>query len=665
MSAPLPVDAPKSVGGYRLTGLLGEGGQGVVYLAESESGRRVAVKVLHGGLAAAPDVRRQLRREADAARRVASFCTAMVLEVDLSHDPPYIVSEYVEGVSLAERVRLEGPRGGGSLQRLAVATATALGAIHRAGIVHRDFKPSNVLLGPEGPVVIDFGIARVLEATATRSGVVGTPAYMSPEQVAGRPVGTSSDVFSWGCTMVFAASGRPAFGGGSIPEVMSGILYREPDLSAVPETLRALVGASLAKEPHARPTADQLTRALTTGPAVEGAPAQGPRLKVRAEQTRPAPAVGPPTEPVQRRHKLMRAAIVVVVFLASSAVAIAISRSRAQEPGSGASPTVSASLTAPAGPTLASLSQLAWVSHCCEHNDMVVVEFGGKPHAVTVGEKSMEVWELATGRALRRVVTARADHNVSVTQAERDGKPAVVIANQETLNVWNPFGNPRPNVLRPEKNDERTPFTALTQAVWKGKPVVVSVGSDVAAWLWDLKRGRQIGEIVTDHTDVIQAVTTGMQGGKQILVTGSADATVQRFDMTTGKPLGLPLIGHTKPVTAVAVTTLKQQPVIVSGSADATVRVWDLATGRPIGEPYRKHGDEINDVAFVKLGSRTVAMSVTTSEMRAWDLDTREPIGDPLPDGAQSLSATSVDGKPVAVTFRGAGDLRVYTLKLP
>ncbi|GAA2874344.1 hypothetical protein GCM10020220_074680 [Nonomuraea rubra] len=230
MSRPRSGEDLGQIAGYRLAGFLGEGGQGAVYLGLSPSGDEVAIKVLHARMADAPEARRRFLREVELARRVAPFCTARVLDMGMYDDRPYIVSEYVRGDSLERVVRRDGPRTGGGLERLAVATATALAAIHRAGVVHRDLKPGNVILGPEGPVVIDFGISRALDHAATQTGAVGTPGYMAPEQVSMEPVGPAADVFSWAATMVFAATGRRAFAGDSVAAVLRALLYEEPDV---------------------------------------------------------------------------------------------------------------------------------------------------------------------------------------------------------------------------------------------------------------------------------------------------------------------------------------------------------------------------------------------------------------------------------------------------
>ncbi|MBF8190310.1 serine/threonine protein kinase [Nonomuraea sp. K274] len=255
----------RELGDHKIVARLGEGGQGVVYLGESPGGARVAIKVLHARLAADPETRRRFLREAEVAASVAAFCTARVLGTGLVDERPYIVSEYVPGPSLDELVKRDGPRTGSGLERLAVSALTALASIHAAGVVHRDFKPANVILGPEGPVVIDFGIARALDHVTSSAHVQGTPSYMPPEQFTDQPLSPASDMFSWAGTMVFAATGRTAFPGSAVPAILHAILHGEPDVSGVPGPLRPLLAACLAKDPAARPAATWLLRELTRG----------------------------------------------------------------------------------------------------------------------------------------------------------------------------------------------------------------------------------------------------------------------------------------------------------------------------------------------------------------------------------------------------------------
>ncbi|GAA1573994.1 hypothetical protein GCM10009678_65900 [Actinomadura kijaniata] len=312
--SPLRPEDPERLGAYRMLGRLGQGGQGVVLLGEDAGGGRVAVKLLHTQPEQDSVGRRRFVQELAAAKRVARFCTAQVLDADLAGDRPYIVSEYVEGTPLNRAVADNGPLSEGALERLAIGTATALVAIHRAGLVHRDFKPHNVLLGGDGPRVIDFGIAKALDAAATvTSGVVGTPAYMAPEQMGGgTPVGPAADVFAWGATLCFAANGAPPFGQDSIPAVIGRILNAEPDLGALEGPLRDLVARALAKDPAERPTAMGLLHHLlgqdapaaaepdTERAAAPSRPEEGLLEQGSAHAAAPAPQTTAPRAPASR-----------------------------------------------------------------------------------------------------------------------------------------------------------------------------------------------------------------------------------------------------------------------------------------------------------------------------------------------------------------------------
>ena len=270
---PLRDTDPREVGVYRLLGRLGEGGQGVVFLAISPTGTQVAVKLLPP--TTDPQVRSRFLKEIAAAQRVARFCTAQVLDAGFFERRPFIVSEYVSGPSLVEVVEQLGPRDGAALERIAVATRTALGAVHGVGMVHRDFTPGNVLLGPDGPVVIDFGLAAVPGMTTTGfSGqvAVGTPAFMAPEQLAGKRVTAAADMWSWAVTIAFAGTGELPFKGESLTAAAFAILHSEPAVGRLPEPLGRLVHRCLSKDPAVRPSA----RAALSELGAAGARLMGP-----------------------------------------------------------------------------------------------------------------------------------------------------------------------------------------------------------------------------------------------------------------------------------------------------------------------------------------------------------------------------------------------------
>ena len=298
---PLRDTDPREVSGYRLLGRLGEGGQGVVFLAVGPAGGRAAVKLLPP--TTDPLVRRRFLKEVAAAQRVAQFCTAQVLDAGIFERRPFIVSEYVSGPSLVEVVEQFGPRSGAVLERIAVATLTALGAVHAAGMVHRDFKPANVLLGPGGPVVIDFGLAAVPGMTTTGlSGetAVGTPAFMAPEQLAGVRVTAAADMWSWAVTMVFAGTGELPFKGESLTATAFAILNGDPAVGPLPEPLGILVRRCLNKNATARPSArEALSEVLAAGARPVGPlPPMAP-APVTDEETSSSPgaSVAPPGAP--------------------------------------------------------------------------------------------------------------------------------------------------------------------------------------------------------------------------------------------------------------------------------------------------------------------------------------------------------------------------------
>jgi predicted Ser/Thr protein kinase len=292
---PLQPGDPARLGRFELLGRLGEGGQGIVYLGRGPGPGedRVAVKVLRS--TADADVLERLARELDAIHQVQPFVTAGVIEASAEGERRYVVSEFIDGPSLQERVDERGPLPEGDLQRLAVGTATALTAIHGAGVVHRDFKPANVLLGPDGPRVVDFGIARLTDASTITSGLIGTPSFLAPEQLAGARPTSAVDIFAWAVTLIYAATGRLAFGADSVSAVMHRILYEEPDVSGLPPSLRAIAQECLAKDPARRPSARDLLLRLVDPTAQRATPfAPGGAPPVTGPSYPPAGSTYPP-----------------------------------------------------------------------------------------------------------------------------------------------------------------------------------------------------------------------------------------------------------------------------------------------------------------------------------------------------------------------------------
>ncbi len=286
-------------GPYRLLEEIGVGGMGEVHLALDDDGRTVAVKVLHPAVARDEVARRRLGREVATMRRVHSPYVAEVIDADFTAKRPYIVTRYVQGRSLHTKVRAGGPLRGGALRRTSRGLARALYAIHEAGIVHRDLKPANVVMVEENPVVIDFGLAHVLDSTRlTRTGaVIGTPGYLAPEILDGGRATPAADVFSWGATVAFSATGRSPFGSGPAQAVFSRVLRGRFELTGVPGDLLPIVEAALAVEPEDRPDSVDVLEELATAHARRrsAAPPRGPA----PVPPRPAPRAEPEPDPVE------------------------------------------------------------------------------------------------------------------------------------------------------------------------------------------------------------------------------------------------------------------------------------------------------------------------------------------------------------------------------
>ncbi|WP_228563973.1 serine/threonine-protein kinase [Catenulispora rubra] len=269
---PLGLSDPRRIGPYRIFAQLGRGGMGRVFLAGAPDGRLVALKLVHVQHVEEPGFRERFRREVAASRRVSGAYTAPVVDADVETEIPWLVTVFVPGPSLREAIDAAGPLPADTAVRLAAGLATALGEIHAAGLVHRDLKPSNVLLAADGPRVIDFGVARVTDGATselTHTGwLVGSPGYMSPEQAESKPLTPASDIFSLGAVVYMACTGTEPFMGASTPATLYSVVHAEPDLEPVPEQLREVIAACLAKDPAARPTPEQVLAQLGDVPAV-------------------------------------------------------------------------------------------------------------------------------------------------------------------------------------------------------------------------------------------------------------------------------------------------------------------------------------------------------------------------------------------------------------
>ncbi|MFI7357693.1 serine/threonine-protein kinase [Streptomyces avidinii] len=306
---PLRADDPSTVAGYRIAARLGAGGMGRVYLSHTQGGRPVAIKVVRPELAEDPVFRRRFRREVEAARRVRGAYTAELIDADADGTPPWLATLYVPGPSLSQAVTRRGPLPVPAVLWLMAGVAEALQAIHAAGIVHRDMKPSNVLLAADGPRVIDFGISLASDTTAhtTTGATIGTPQYMAPEQASAGEVTTAADVFALGQTAAYAALGEPLYGTGPSALVLYRIVHSEPDLTRLPQELRPLIARCLAADPQERATPAEIVAAcrqlMGEDLGADGGPAlwrevTGPEPTVPEPVPVPEPEPEPEPEPV-------------------------------------------------------------------------------------------------------------------------------------------------------------------------------------------------------------------------------------------------------------------------------------------------------------------------------------------------------------------------------
>ncbi|MQY16151.1 Serine/threonine-protein kinase PknD [Streptomyces sp. RB5] len=288
------MELPESIGGYAVERELGAGGMGTVYLARSRGGRSVAVKVARPELAGDAHFRERFRAEVEAARRVGGFHTAQVVDADPDAAAPWLATAYIAGPTLGGLLEAEGAMDEDRLRRLGAALAEALAAIHGCGLVHRDLKPGNIIMAADGPRVLDFGIARAMEsARLTTTGVAfGTPGFLAPEQALGTAVTGAADVFALGAVLV-AAAGGSAFGAGTPMGLMYRSVHEAPDLTAVPEGVRDVVGRCLAKDATERPTPGELLDLIAPASPV---PPHPPTLQVPADAPPPLPPM-PPTPP--------------------------------------------------------------------------------------------------------------------------------------------------------------------------------------------------------------------------------------------------------------------------------------------------------------------------------------------------------------------------------
>ncbi|MBB5776393.1 serine/threonine-protein kinase [Nonomuraea jabiensis] len=702
---PLQPTDPRTLGEYRLLGRLGKGAQGIVFEGESPDGRRVAIKLLNTRLDRPGLDSERFLREVAATRRVAQFCTAQVLGAHMDGEHPYIVSELVDGVSLQVVVQRDGPRTGGALYRLAVGTVTALAAIHRAGIVHRDFKPSNVLLGHDGPRVIDFGIARALDSAMTiSSGVVGTPAYMSPEQISAERVGPASDMFSWALTMVFAATGRPAFGQDSLPAVVYRVMHEEPDLSALPETLRPVVRSCLSKRADERPAAADVLFALLANegesPRPEDALDTGSQLA--AEQTPPDPS--PPAAGWASPHGPEAAPggghAAGTGWANPSGPAASVPPGGygwANPSGEAYAPSSGPAGGPPAVPYVPPQQGVPYVPRQQPPPGPSPVPppypMSAPPHPAaprppapgpgTSGAEGVAGGEGPPGRAPS--VPGQGHHGQGRQgqaqghgQGQGQGPPSRQASAQQAAGREgggrgdnDAFFKHAPTEERPDEAGARrrraamvsgalVVALALAGSVLYFGPKMFGTGSPT---------GGNAAQVTTSasaspaRTQALTQAETPPPTPTQITPTPTPTPT-QKVVPVLGKQDGKSFKGHTKGVQTISALSAGGRTWLVTGGQDGRVRLWDLARHKSLAT-MKGHSEEVYAVACVMVGKTPMAVSGGyDGSVRLWNLKTHK--GKVLGwhgDAVYAVAVTKVKGRYVAVTGDADGYLRFWDLK--
>ncbi|WP_327090036.1 serine/threonine-protein kinase [Nonomuraea sp. NBC_01738] len=641
-------------GGYRVVRPLGEGGQGAVYLAEAPEGGLVAVKVLHANIALEPAERRRFERELEAARKVARFCTARVLDADVHAERPYVVSEYVEGESLQQKISRDGPLPGPALERVAVGTAAALAAIHKAGIVHRDFKPGDVLLGPDGPRVIDFGIAAVTEGSMTTShALMGTPMYMSPEQIGGDRPGPPSDLFSWAGTVLYAATGAPPFGGDSVTAILQRVMSEQPDVGALPSPLREVVADCLRKDPAARPTApDVLLRMVGETELVE------------------LPAtITPPRRP-SRRLLYGAAATVAVVAVAATVVGLtrddpavtttnSVKASETPENGTSATPSDDSQ-----GSASAILDRLGPVAPNAVEDEVEAigtldgrpVMLGSAPDEPPPRDRELRLWDLTTLRATG--VTMKAGSAVQGAAITTLKGKAVAVGWEENggITTWDLKTGARLKSMKIPR-----PYPGDPEPVVTGKWLVELTNEDAGYFrALDLGTGKvKRAENPDDdgHKEVSFSLAATADGRA---VAGYASGRFTAWDPATMRH-GRVVRAHDRILRAIAVdgdTVLTGDTPPLIKISTATMKGWDLGTGKSRHTPITTRNKGFARIAV--LGDLAVTLGENHNDL--WNLKTGKSLGK-VPFEGMDVKLTVVAGRTVAL-FADDGATSLWNLSL-
>jgi WD40 repeat protein len=638
MGAGLPVDGlqphdPERVGNYRLLGRLGAGGMGQVFLGTSPGGRRVAVKLVHPEHARSAEFRARFAREVEAAKRVSGFYTASVVDADPDAEPPWMVTAYVPGPTLQDQVETHGPLPLAQVRTLGAQLAEGLGAIHACGLVHRDLKPSNVILAGDGPRIIDFGIAILGQSTKlTATGmVIGTFAYMSPEQARGEPAGPATDVFALGGVLAFAVTGQPPFAGAP------------PDLGGVAEEpFGQLVMACLARSAADRPTLTGVIEVLSgvrtlpprgsgEGEATTSAVLPSPWPATRATDAGPElPGETGPARPGGRAGPSRRTLL--FAGLGAAATGGVIAGVVSLTGGNSPKPVTHLvkAVTVSAGPA-ALLDDSS--------GGVYAVAFSPKGSVLASGnvDGTVRLWDIATRARTAKLTHADTDHdNPSATVAgtrswsvyavafSPDGSMLASGNGDGTIVLWD-AATRQPIATLPDLDTENWNSFTNSLAFSPDGSMLASSYDAQALTLWDLVTRTPVASMTSGSDWWVYAVAFSPDGsvlasgsGDNDPSAGSSDGLVQLWDVVTRARIA------TLAVTNAGAGSLAFSPdgkVLASVAGDGAITLWNAATH--VSAATLTAEADAKCVAFSPDGS-TLASGNGDGTVTLWDVATRE-----------------------------------------
>jgi hypothetical protein len=592
---PLQGDDPQRIGAYQLVQRLGSGGMGQVFLGRSPGGRMVAVKVIHPERVHDSDFRARFRREVQAAQRVSGAFTAPVIDADPDAPTPWLVTTYVAGPSLQEAIAAHGPLPMTSVRGLAAGLAEALASIHAAGVVHRDLKPSNVLLAADGPRVIDFGIAKAVDASLmTRTGfIVGTPGFMSPEQLTGGQVEPASDVFSLGAVLAFAANGVGPFGHGNSRALDYRVVHGEPDLDALPDkALKQLITSCLAKDPGQRPSLQCILTQASSGSGRLTAAVPGARWLPTAVRTEIAKRE---LSPADRGGSVVTSTATTSTGTTSTAGAPRpLSRRRiltATAAAVGVAAVGGASWTYvralhPAG-QIATLGNSVFGTFfpVAFSPDGRTLATGGRADSAGYS-KAAELWDIASRQVITTLPLDENDFWLQSVTFSPDGRTLATASSVACL--WNvaeaKLAATLPGSLYPHNYD------GLASLAFSPDGGTLAGGTYETATLWDVASHRATATLA-GHDNLIYAVA--FSPGGHTLATGSYDGTVRLWDVASHRTLAT--LNSGSPVYAVAFSP--DGRILATGGNDTTVKLWNVASRQAVAT-LADHGTPVNALAF-------------------------------------------------------------------